>query len=78
MASARSNSSVLTNPEYFTVSDSTQCYTEENEVSSAGSVIVTGVTNTSVHVEWDDKKTELVTGKECFSFINSLNSELVV
>ena len=77
MASARSNSSVLTNPEYFTVSDSTRFYTEVNEVSSAGSVIVTGVTK-HIHVEWDDKKTELVTGKECFSFINSLNSELVV
>ena len=77
MASTRSNSSVLTSPECFTVSDSTQCYTEVNEVSSAGSEIVTGVTQ-PIRVEWEDKKTELVTGKECFSFINSLNSELVV
>ena len=77
MASARSNSSVLTSPECFTVSDSTRCYTEVNEVSSAGSEIVTGVTQ-HMHVEWDDKKTELVTGKEWFSFNNSLNSELVV
>ena len=77
MASARSSSSVLTNPECFTVSGSNQCYTEVNEVPLAGSEIVTGVTK-HMHVEWDDKKTELVTGKECFSFMNSLNSELVV
>ena len=77
MASARSNSSVLTSPECFTASDSTRCYTEANEVPSAGSEIVTGVTK-HMSVEWDDKKTELVTGKEYFSFINSLNSELAV
>ena len=77
MASARSSNSVMTSPECFTVSDSTQCYTEVNEVPSAGSVIVTGVTKHK-RVERDDKKTEIVTGKECFSFINSLNSELVV
>ena len=59
MASARCNSSVLTSPECFTMSDSNQCYTEVNEVSSAGSEIVTGVTK-HMHVEWDDKKTELI------------------
>ena len=72
MARARCNSSTVISPEYFTVSDSTQCYTE---VSSASLELVTGVTQKMV--EWDDKKTELVTGKQCFSFINSLNSELV-
>ena len=64
----------MTSPEYFTVSDSTQCYTEVNP--SANSEVVTGVRQQMV--EWEDEKTELVTGKECFSLINSLNSELVV
>ena len=77
MARARYNSSAVTSPEYFTVSDqSTQYYTEVNEVSSASSELVTGVTQQTV--KWEDEKTVLVTGKECFSFINSLNSELVV
>ena len=74
MARARCNSSTVTIPEYFTVSDSTHCYTEVNP--STSSEVVTGVRQKMV--EWEDKKTELVTGKECFSFINSLNSELVV
>ena len=72
MARARCNSSAVISPGCFTVSDSTQ----HSEVTSASSELVTGVRQKIV--EWEDKKKELVTGKECFSFINSLNSELVV
>ena len=76
MASARCNSSTVTNPECFTVSDSTQCQTEVNEVSSVSSELVTAVRLQMI--EWDDKKTELVTGKESFGCIYSSKSELVI
>ena len=76
MASARFNSSTVTNPEYFTESDSTQCQTEVNEVLSASSEVGTVVRQQMV--EWDGKKTELVTGKEWFGFIYSSKSELVI
>ena len=53
-----------------------QCCTEENEVSSATSEMVMVVAQPMV--EWDDKKTELVTGKEHFRYIQFSNSELVI
>ena len=56
----------MTSPECFTVSDSTQCYTEVNEVSSANSELVTGVRQQIV--EWEDKKIELVTEKESYFY----------
>ena len=76
MASARCNSSTVTNPECFTVSDSIQCQTEVNEVLSASSEV--GRVVRQQMVEWDNKKTELVTGKECFGFIYSSKSQLVI
>ena len=76
MASARCNSSTVTNPESFTVSNSTQCQTEVNEVLSGSSEVGTVVRQQMV--EWDDKKAELVTGKEYFCFIYSSKSELVI
>ena len=76
MASARCSSSVVTNPECFTVFDFTQCQTEVNEVSPANSELVTVVRQQMI--EWDDRKTELVTGKECFTCIYSSKSELVL
>ena len=77
MAKARCNSSVVTNPECFTVFDSTQCQTEVNKVSPASSELVTVVRQQMI--KWEDKtKTELVTGKECFGCIYSSKSELII
>jgi len=73
MARARCNSSTVTNPECFTVSNS---QTEGSEVSPVSSEVGTVVRQQMV--EWDDKKTELVTGKEYFGFIHSSKSELVI
>ena len=43
MASARCNNSTVTNPEYFTVSNSTRYQTEVNEVLSASAEVETVV-----------------------------------
>ena len=75
MASATSNSSVLTNPECCTSSDFVHCCTEVNEIPSATSEMVAVVQM----VEWDDdKQTEIVIGKDNFIPIYPLDSELVV
>ena len=73
MASARFNSSTVTNPECF-IDNSTQC--QVNEVLSvsleAGTVVRQQI------VEWKDKKMEQVTRKESFGSIYSKKSELVI
>ena len=65
MASATSSSSLVTNPECFTLSDSTQCSTEVNEmyIPPATSEIVIAVQKMIV----DDNQTELIIGKEHLS-----------
>ena len=75
MASARSSSSLVTNSEYFTLSDSTQC-SEVNEmyIPPATSEIEIAVQKMIV----DDNQTELVIGKEHFIPVNFSNSELVL
>ena len=72
-ATSNSDSAVVINSECLTLP---QCCTEVNEVSSATSEMVMVVTQQIV--EWDDKKTELVTGKEHFRYIHFSNSELVI
>ena len=74
MASATSNSSILTNPECCTLSDSTQCPTELNAPTTS-KMIVTVVTYKTVKL--DDKQTLLVTGKDVYIPIHFPNSELV-
>ena len=75
MASATSNSSVLTHPECCTASDFVHCCTEVNEIPSATSEMVAVVQM----VEWDDdKQAEIVIGKDNFIPIYPLDSELVV
>ena len=71
MASATSNSSILTNPECYTLSDSTQCSTELNEASTTSKMIVHKT------VKLDDKQTQLVTGNNIGIPIHFPNSELV-
>ena len=73
MASATSNSSILTNPECYTFSDSMQCSTKLNQASTTSKVIVV----TCKTVELDDKQTQLVTGKNIYIPIHFPNSELV-
>ena len=75
MASATSNSSILTNPECYTLSDSTQCPNHDglNEASTTSKMVV--VTHKMVNV--DDKQTQLVTGKNICIPIHFPNSELV-
>ena len=75
MASARSSSSLVTNSECFTLSDSTQCSTEVNEmyIPPATSEIVIAVQK----MVDDDNQTELVIGKDHFIPVNFSNSELV-
>ena len=75
MASARRSSSLVTNSECFTLSDSTQCSTEVNEVyiPPATSEIVIIVQKMIV----DDNQTELIIRKEHFIPVNFSNSELV-
>ena len=68
MASATSNSSILTNPECYTLSDSTQCSTELNEASTTSKTIVA----TCKTVKLDAKQTQLVTGKTFASLFTSL------
>ena len=72
---ARSSSSLVTNPECFTLSDFTQCSTEMNEMymPSATSEIVI----TAQKMIVDDNQTELVIGKEHFIPVNFSNSELI-
>ena len=74
MASATSNSSVLTNPECCTSSDFVHCCTEVSHVPSATSEMAAVVTLQMV--EWE--QAEIVIGKEILIPIYSLNSELVV
>ena len=74
MASATSNSSVLTNPECCTSSDFVHCYTEVNAVPSATSEMVA----VEMVERDDDKQVEIVIGKEILVPIYSLNSELVI
>ena len=75
MASATSNSSVLTNLECCTSSDFVHHCTEVNAVPSATSEMVAVVQM----IEWDDdKQAEIVIGKDNFIPIYSLDSELVV
>ena len=75
MASATSNSSILTNPECYTLSDSTQCSTEPNEASTALKTIV--VKRKTVKLDNHDKQTQLVTGKNICIPIHFPDSELV-
>ena len=77
MASASCNSSLVTNPECFTLSDSTQYSTEVNEmyIPPATSEIVIGVQKMIVD---DYNQTELVIGKEHFIPVSFSNSELVL
>ena len=56
MASATSNNSILTNPECYTLSDSTQCSTELNEASTTSKMIVV----TCKTVKLDDKETHAI------------------
>ena len=51
MASVTSNSSILTNPECYTLSDSTQCSTELNEASTTSKMVAV----TCKTVKLDDK-----------------------
>ena len=77
MASATSNSSVLTNPACCTSSDFVYCCTEVSQVPSATSEMVAVVTLVTLQmVEWE--QAEIVIGKEILIPIYSLNSELVV
>ena len=71
MASAASNinDDILTIPECCT--DSTQCRTEENEVPAAEMIMAT-----YQFTQCDDKKTELVIGKQ-ISLPSNSNSKLV-
>ena len=73
MASAASNinDDILTIPECCT--DYTQCCTEENEVPAAEMFMVT-----YQFIQCDDKKTELVTGKQISLPNDHSNSELVI
>ena len=73
MASAASNinDDILTIPECCT--DYTQCCTEENEVPAAEMIMVT-----YQFIQCDDKKTELVTGKQISLPNDHSNSELVI
>ena len=73
MASATSNSSILTNPECYTLSDSTQCSTELNEASSTSKMAVV----TCKTVKLDDKQTQLVTERNICIPIHFPNSEIV-
>ena len=73
MASATSNSSILTNPECYTLSDSTQCSTELNEASTTSKM----VSVTCKLVELDNERTQLVTGRNICIPIHFPNSELV-
>ena len=62
MASATSSSTnILKNPECFILTNSTQCYTELNEIPSTAEMVVA----TNKMVKKDDKQSaELVIGKE--------------
>ena len=73
MASAASNinDDILTIPECCT--DYTQCCTEENEVPAAEMIMVTYQI-----MQCDDKKTELVIGKQISLPNEHSNSELVI
>ena len=73
MASATSNSSILTNPECCTLSDFTRCSTELNEASTTLKMIV--VTHKTVKL--GDKQIQLVTGRNICIPIHFPNSELV-
>ena len=73
MASATSNSSILTNPECYTLSDSTQCSTELNEASATSNMMII----TCKTVKLDAKRTQLVTGINICIPIHFPNSELV-
>ena len=73
VANAASNISddILTIPECCT--DSTQCYTETNEVPAAEMIMAT-----CQIIQCDDKKTELILEKQILLPTDSLNSELVI
>ena len=73
MASAASNinDDILTIPECCT--DYTQCRTEENEVPAAEMIMAT-----YQFTQCDDKKTELVIGKQISLPNDHSNSELVI
>ena len=73
MASATNyiNDDLLTIPECYT--DSTQCCTEENEVSVAEMIMIAYQI-----MQYDDKKTELVIGKQISLPNDRPNSELVI
>ena len=73
MASAASNinDDILTIPECCT--DFTQCCTEVNEVPAAEMIMVT-----CQIMKYDDKKTELIIGKQISLPTDNSNSELVI
>ena len=73
MASATSNSSILTNPECYTLSDSTQCSTELNEASTTSKMVVV----TCKIIKLDDKQIQLVTGRNICIPIHFPNLKLV-
>ena len=75
MASVASNinNDILTASEIECCTDSTQCCTEANEVPAAEMVMVT-----CQIMQCDDRKTELITGKQVSLPIDYLNSELVI
>ena len=78
MASAESNSSILTSPECYVLSDSTQCCTEQNEAPPTEMVIATNKMMIEQDDDDDDEQAELVIGKELLIPIHLINSELVV
>ena len=69
---AASNSSVQTNPEYYTSTDSIQCCTELTSTASSEMVQVTNQI-----VKLDDKQSKLIIGIDNFIHSNHSNSELV-
>ena len=73
MASATSkiNDDILTIPECCT--NDTQCFTKQNEVPAADMIMVT-----YQFMQYDDKKTELVIGKQISLPNDHSNSELVI
>ena len=75
MARATSSSTILKNPECFTLSNSTQCCTELNEISSTAEMVVA----TNKMVKKDDEQTaghELVIGKEGLVPSHFFNADL--
>ena len=69
------DSRILTKPDAFTWSGSTQCHSETNEVPlSATEMVVT----TCRIVQQHDEQRELVTGKDNFLSLHFSDAELIV